>query len=86
MSFVSLSELQPGDQARICGYRKGNKVYRQRLLAMGLTPNTSFELVRRAPLGDPIQIRVRNFSLSLRKDEASILLIEAVRKRRVSVR
>ncbi|MCB1826834.1 MAG: ferrous iron transport protein A [Coxiellaceae bacterium] len=76
MSAVCLSELSPGEQGRICGYRKGDKVYRQRLLAMGLTPNTLFELVRRAPLGDPIQIRVRNYSLSLRKDEASILLIE----------
>lgn len=76
MSTVCLSELRPGEQGKICGYRKGNKVYRQRLLAMGLIPNTSFTLVRRAPLGDPIQIRVRNFSLSLRKDEASILLIE----------
>lgn len=76
MSAMSLSELCPGDHGRICGYRKGNKVYRQRLLAMGLTPNTLFELVRRAPLGDPIQIRIRNFSLSLRGDEASILLIE----------
>lgn len=76
MSAVCLSELSPGEQGRIRGYRKGDKTYRQRLLAMGLTPNTLFELVRRAPLGDPIQIRVRNFSLSLRKNEASILLIE----------
>ena len=76
MSAVSLSELIPGEQGRICGYRRGDKVYRQRLLAMGLTPNTPFTLVRRAPLGDPIQIRVRNFSLSLRKNEASILLIK----------
>jgi len=76
MSAVCLSELKPGEHGRICGYRQGDKVYRQRLLAMGLTPNTPFVLVRRAPMGDPIQIRVRNFSLSLRKDEASILLIE----------
>lgn len=76
MSAVCLSELNPGDQGRIRGYRKVDKIYRKRLLAMGLTPNTPFTLVRRAPLGDPIQIRIRNFSLSLRKDEASILLIE----------
>lgn len=76
MSSVCLSQLNPGDYARIRGYRQGNKHYRQRLLAMGLTPNTLFQIVRCAPLGDPIQIRVRNFSLSLRKDEASILLIE----------
>ncbi len=76
MSAVCLSELQPGDRGRVCGYRQGDKRYRQQLLAMGLTPNTPFTLVRKAPLGDPVQIWVRNFSLSLRKDEANILLIE----------
>jgi ferrous iron transport protein A len=76
MTVIALSDLKPGDYGKICGYRKGDKRYRQRLLAMGLTPNTAFQLVRRAPLGDPIQIRIRQFSLSLRQDEASILLIE----------
>ena len=77
MPSIRLSELQPGETAKISGYCRGsNKAYRQRLLSMGLTPNTSFQLVRRAPLGDPVEIRIRNFSLSLRQHEASILLIE----------
>ncbi len=78
MSPISLSDLSPGEIGKISGYRRGNKVYRQRLLSMGLTPNTSFQLVRRAPLGDPVEIRIRNFSLSLRQREADILLIERV--------
>ena len=45
---------------------------------MGLTPNTEFTVVRKAPLGDPIQLEVRNFQLSLRKKEAELLLIERV--------
>ena len=44
---------------------------------MGLTPGTEFEVTRTAPLGDPVEIRVRGFDLSLRKDEAAILKIEA---------
>lgn len=76
MPSICFSDLAPGEQGRICGYRKGDKLYRQRLLAMGLTPNTSFTLIRRAPLGDPIEIRIRGFLLSLRKSEANILLIE----------
>jgi ferrous iron transport protein A len=75
---TTLSALSPGDHAKISGYRPGNKAYRQRLLSMGLTPNTAFQLVRRAPLGDPVEIRIRGFSLSLRQDEAEILIVERV--------
>jgi Fe2+ transport system protein FeoA len=44
---------------------------KQRLLEMGLTVGTSFEVIRFAPLGDPIDIRVRGYHLSLRKVEAA---------------
>ena len=43
---------------------------------MGLTPGTELSVVRVAPLGDPVEIKVRGFSLSLRKDEADALQIE----------
>ena len=78
MKAVALSELQPGESATVRGFERGqqSKSYRQKLLAMGLTPNTQFEVVRRAPMGDPVQIRVRNFHLSLRQAEASLLIIE----------
>ena len=79
MSPISLSDLTAGEYGKISGYRKGNKAYRQRLLSMGLTPNTSFQLIRRAPFGDPVEIRIRGFSLSLRQHEAEILLIERER-------
>jgi Fe2+ transport system protein FeoA len=75
-STLSLSDFKPGDEGRILGFHKGNAEYRQKLLSMGLTPNTPFKVIRYAPLGDPIQIQVRNFFLSLRKKEAQILLIE----------
>ena len=47
-------------------------------MAMGLTPGAVFELRRKAPLGDPIEISIRNFTLTLRKAEAAILELEAV--------
>ena len=78
---VAHQRLRPfsaGEIARVCGFQKGNSEYKKRLLAMGLTPNTEFKLVRRAPLGDPVQLEVRNFQLSLRKKEAELLLIERV--------
>ena len=43
---------------------------RGRLMEMGLLPGTSVELVRFAPLGDPVEIKLRNYHLSLRKLEA----------------
>jgi ferrous iron transport protein A len=74
----SLSTLQVGDCAKVIGYRAGDKAYRQKLLAMGLTRGVQFSIVRKAPLGDPIEICVRGFHLSLRKKEAHTLEVEQV--------
>ena len=73
-----LKQLAVGESARVIGFDKMRKTYRKRLLAMGLTPGTEFNIVRFAPLGDPVEIRLRGFSLTLRKDEAETLLIEKV--------
>lgn len=73
---TSLKNLSVGDTGRILGFDKSGGVYRKKLLAMGLTPGTAFTITRFAPLGDPVEIKIRGFSLSLRKDEASVLLIE----------
>lgn len=75
---AGLAALGVGQRGRIVGFERGrSSAYRQRLLSMGLTPGTEFEVTRMAPLGDPVEIRVRGFDLSLRKDEAEILKIEA---------
>jgi ferrous iron transport protein A len=71
--MVSISDLKVGDSAKVLGLSKANKVYRQKLLAMGLTPGAVFLVKRKAPLGDPIEISVRGFGLSLRKGEADML-------------
>lgn len=72
----SISDIKIGEKARITGFIKGNNLYRQKLLTMGLTPGTEFTLTRIAPMGDPVEINIRGFALSLRKDEASTLIIE----------
>lgn len=74
--MTSILNLKPGDIARISGYHQGQSMYRRRLLAMGLTKGVVFTVERIAPLGDPIQIKLRNFSLTLRKKEAELLQIE----------
>jgi ferrous iron transport protein A len=45
---------------------------------MGLTPGVELQVVRVAPLGDPVEVRVRGTSVSLRKDEAAALLVESL--------
>jgi ferrous iron transport protein A len=73
---LSISDLELGETAVIVGYRGGGSSYRSKLLSMGLTRGTTIRLTKVAPMGDPVEIDVRDFSLSLRKDEASVLLLE----------
>lgn len=75
---ITLKELPAGASGVVEGFAKADPVYRDKLLSMGLTKGTAFEVVRVAPLGDPVEIRLRGFSLSLRKDEADALLVRRV--------
>jgi ferrous iron transport protein A len=76
MTALCLKELAVGDCGKVLGYRDSGRAYRQKLLAMGLTPGTEFSVTRLAPLGDPVEIQVRGFALSLRADEAAALQVE----------
>jgi ferrous iron transport protein A len=75
---MQLTDLKIGQSAQITSLAGGDKVYRQRLIALGLLPGTPLTLTHIAPLGDPIELQVRGFSLSLRKSEASIINIETI--------
>lgn len=50
--------------------------HRSRLLEMGLLVGTSVELVRFAPMGDPVEIRIRGYNLSLRRHEADLVMVK----------
>jgi len=78
MTNICLRDMNVGDSGKVTGIRQGEKAYRQKLLAMGLTPGTEFRVVRYAPMGDPIEIKLRGFSLSVRQEEANALLVEKV--------
>lgn len=78
MREISLSQVKPGDKGKISRIG-GNRAYRKRLLDLGLTRGALIEVIRNAPLGDPVEISVRTYKLSLRKQEAKdiyIILIE----------
>jgi ferrous iron transport protein A len=70
------SSLQPGERARVLGFGPMPDYYRNRLQSMGLTPGTEFVVARNAPLGDPVQITLRGFRLSLRRSEAAQLKVQ----------
>ncbi len=76
--MTELAELKIGAKARVIGYDNCSKQYRQKLLSMGLTRGAMLHVVRKAPLGDPIQISVRGFALSLRQHEARALKVEQI--------
>nr|WP_320133611.1 FeoA family protein [uncultured Holophaga sp.] len=73
---TSLRDMQVGDTGTVAGYEKGSAGYRERLMAMGLTRGTEFRISRIAPMGDPVELQVRGFNLTLRRQEASALLVE----------
>lgn len=74
-SELVLRDLAVGESGRITGFQAGASAYRRKLLALGLTKGATFRITRVAPLGDPVEITVRGFSLSLRRDEAEIVLV-----------
>jgi len=66
----TLDQLKPGTHATIKRVHGSGATY-QRLLEMGLLAGTPFTVVRYAPLGDPMEIRLHGFNLSLRASEAA---------------
>lgn len=71
----TLSELKPGERGMVWRLL-GSPVIRQRLIDMGLLPNVEVTIERVAPLGDPIEIKLRGYHLSLRKGEADSILLQ----------
>ena len=68
-SNQTLSDLPIGTTARVTAV-KGNDRAAKRLLEMGIIPGISIQVVKAAPFGDPIEVRVRGYSLAMRRAEA----------------
>ncbi|WED24270.1 ferrous iron transport protein A [Vibrio sp. JC009] len=75
---MQLSELKPGDKGVIIAHHAQGAV-RQRLLDLGLMPEVEIELVRYAPLGDPLEIRVGLTNVVIRATEARTVIVNAKR-------
>jgi ferrous iron transport protein A len=74
--MIDTNTLKVGDRLTVTGYAPGEAEYKRKLLAMGLTKGCSFTVSGIAPLGDPLELEVRGYSLSLRRHEAAVLLLE----------
>ena len=72
---MTLDQLAPGQSAVIRSVG-GEGPLRLRLLDMGLIPRTKVTMQKIAPMGDPIEIRVRGYELTLRIDDAKNILLE----------
>ncbi|MEN9677329.1 MAG: hypothetical protein RIS76_3225 [Verrucomicrobiota bacterium] len=70
-----LTSLAPGSKAVVTEIRIPAE-HRSRLLEMGLLVGTPVELVRFAPMGDPVEIRIRGYNLSLRRHEADLVMVK----------
>ena len=71
---MRLSELKPGERGRITAFESSE--IELKLMEMGCIPGEEVVMEQRAPLGDPISIRVSGYSLSLRINEANQIIVE----------
>ncbi len=67
----------PGQKGKVAALKGSGAVFR-RLLEMGVTRREMIEVVKVAPLGDPIDVKVRGYNLSLRKEEAAKIVVEVI--------
>lgn len=72
---VGLNEVKPGQKGRIVKII-GRSSVNKRIADMGVVPGTTVEVERIAPLGDPIDVKLKGYHLSLRKEEASKIMVE----------
>ena len=72
---MTLDQIKPG-QSIIIVKVNGQGLLRRRLFEMGLTPNTHVKVRKVAPMGDPIEVYLRSYVLTLRKEDASMIEVK----------
>ncbi len=73
----SLRQLAVNEKAQVHSLIADGEIGR-RLRDMGLVPGTEFEVIGRAPLNDPVALRLRDFTLTLRNNEADLIMVKKV--------
>jgi len=75
----TLKEVKPGHTCKVVNIG-GTNILKNRLLCMGVTPGTTIEVIKAAPLGDPIELKIRRYNLAIRKSEASDIFVEDIKE------
>lgn len=75
--MLTLRELNVGKSGRVLTVG-GERELRRRLLEMGITPRTIVTVKKKAPMGDPIELRLRGYVLTIRLDDAEKIMVEEV--------
>ena len=72
---MTLNEVKPGSKVTIAKLM-GEGAVKRRIMDMGLVKGTEIEVVKVAPIGDPIELTLRGYDLSIRKDEAALIEVK----------
>ena len=72
----TLQELSPGESGMILSVGNQSGAVKRRLVDMGLTPGTQVKVTKIAPLGDPLEVSLRGYELSLRKADCEMIEVE----------
>jgi len=71
---LRLSDLEPGQMGVVVSI-KGSGATRRRIMDMGIVRGSEIKVIRRAPLGDPVEFEIRDYNLTLRKSEAERIYV-----------
>jgi len=74
----SLANVAEKQKVKIISLGAAGSLFRRKLLSMGLTPGIEVNILRKAPLGGPLELNLRGFSLSLRRNEAQGIQVQLV--------
>lgn len=74
---MKIKDLAIGASGRVVGYSGVDREYRHKLLRMGLVKGATVTLIRKAPMGDPVEVKLKGFNLTLRKAESEVVEIDS---------
>jgi ferrous iron transport protein A len=76
---LKLNDLEPGQKGVVVSI-KGGGVTRRRIMDMGIVRGSEIKVIRKAPLGDPVEFEIRDYNLTLRKKEAELIQVSLEEK------
>ena len=76
---LKLNDLEPGQKGVVVSI-KGSGVTRRRIMDMGIVRGSEIKVIRKAPLGDPVEFEIRDYNLTLRTKEAELIQVSLEEK------